>query len=219
MALNLPPPTRVAIGSLTVQGQKLELYLDPEWARYFTALNTQVVAVSGAVGQPGAPGTTGAAGVGVSLSDDAGTSVEFIPGPTGNDGPSGPAGFPLFLLQDQAEGQELQGKPTCLDETFIAPTLLNSWVNHSVTYNNAGYYRDSAGVVHLHGMVKDGVFGSPIFNLPAGYRPARNETFACMSNNAFGRMEVTSGGDVTLLVGSNLFASLDGMTFRASGAY
>lgn len=41
--LSVPPPTRVALGTLEIGGQKVELFLSPEWARYFISLNTQVV--------------------------------------------------------------------------------------------------------------------------------------------------------------------------------
>lgn len=83
-----------------VGGQRVELFLNPEWARYLDSLNTQVVVTAAAVGQPGAPGTTGAAGAGVSLADEGGGSVEFIPGPTGQPGPQGEPGPALFLMQE-----------------------------------------------------------------------------------------------------------------------
>lgn len=41
--LSVPAPTRVALGTLEVGGQKVELFLSPEWARYFQSLNTQVM--------------------------------------------------------------------------------------------------------------------------------------------------------------------------------
>lgn len=214
------PPTRIPIGTATVGGQRVELFLNPEWARYFDSLNIQVTSTSAAVGAgPGAPGTTGAAGAGVSLSDDGGRDVEFIPGPPGSQGPQG-VGAALFLLQDPPESQEVALPSTRLDETFIAPTLLNSWVNFdATTYNAAGFYKDSAGIVHLRGTVKSGVVGSAIFTLPAGYRPVREEIFACSTNNTIGRLDVAPTGDVTLPTGSNVYASLDGITFRAAGTY
>lgn len=103
MALNLPPPNRVAIGSVLFQGQRLEVFLDPEWARYFNSLNTQVVGVAGAVGMPGAPGTTGAAGAAVSFAGEGGgdADTQFIPGPPGIAGPKGEAGPVVFLEADQ----------------------------------------------------------------------------------------------------------------------
>ncbi|KKK52619.1 hypothetical protein LCGC14_3103070, partial [marine sediment metagenome] len=53
---------------------------------------------------------------------------------------------------------------------WIAPTLLNSWVNYAATYDTTGYMKDGFGFVHLKGLVKSGVAGT-IFTLPVGYRP------------------------------------------------
>lgn len=97
MALNLPPPNRIAIGHVVVQGQRVEVFLDTEWARYFNSLNTQVVSTAGATGFPGAPGSTGAAGSAVSFAGDSDVSVEFIPGPRGEIGPKGDKGPMLFV--------------------------------------------------------------------------------------------------------------------------
>lgn len=218
--LSIPAPSRIAVGSVLVNGQRLDVLLNPEWARYFDSLNSQVVLTGRAVGQPGAPGTTGAAGVGVSLSDEGGGDTEFIPGPPGAQGPAGAAGLPLFLLQDAPESTDCIPPTVAPDEAFIAPTLLNSWVNFDVSLTNpVGYYKDAGGIVHLRGFIKSGTVGSPIFTLPAGYRPTREEVFACSSNDSFGRVDVTPAGSVTLIIGSNLNASLDGITFRAAGTY
>lgn len=40
--LNVPPPTRIPLGTLDVGGKKVEMFLSPEWARYFLSLNRQV---------------------------------------------------------------------------------------------------------------------------------------------------------------------------------
>ncbi|NOV28012.1 hypothetical protein E5S69_31495 [Cupriavidus necator] len=101
-------------------------------------------------------------------------------------------------------------------EAWIAPTLLNSWVNFGGGFNNAGYYKDLSGVVHLRGMVKSGVIGNAVFNLPAGYRPANEELFVAISNGALGRVDIYPSGDVGATSGSNSWLSLDGMTFRAA---
>lgn len=84
----------------TVAGQQVEVFLHPEWARYFDSLTTLSNVTAAAVGLPGAPGTTGAAGVGVALNDDAGGNFEFIPGPPGPPGPPGAPGTPIFLMQE-----------------------------------------------------------------------------------------------------------------------
>ena len=53
----------------------------------------------------------------------------------------------------------------------------SGWVNYGGSYNPAGYFKDSLGIVHLRGLVKSGKIGNnqTIFTLPAGYRPANRE--------------------------------------------
>jgi tetrahydromethanopterin S-methyltransferase subunit B len=98
---------------------------------------------------------------------------------------------------------------------FIAPILLNSWVNNGGGYNDAGYYKDAFGVVHLRGLIKDGTVTASAFLLPSDCRPKTQEAFATMANDAFARVDVLADGNVTPKVGSNAFFSLDGITFKA----
>lgn len=100
-------------------------------------------------------------------------------------------------------------------EQFIAPTLINSWVNFGGGFNSAGYYKDPFGIVHLRGMISTGTLTSAAFILPLGYRPVATELFAANSNDAMGRLTVDASGNVVPRIGSNVFFSLDGLTFRA----
>lgn len=95
------------------------------------------------------------------------------------------------------------------------PAFLNSWVNFGGSTTACAFRIDRNGVVHLKGTVKSGTVGSgtPIFTLPAGYRPPEEHSRAVDSNNAFGRVIVTTGGDVALVAGSNTYTSLDGISF------
>jgi hypothetical protein len=215
MANLTTPPSRVPIGYVLAGGQKLDVFLSPEWARYFQSLNTQVVVTGNAVGLPGAPGTTGAAGIGVALSDGDGEGAQFIPMP----GPAGDAGAPgaaLFLLQDDAPGEQPMGQPTQTTEAFIAPTLLNGWVNFGAPFNPAGYFKDAFGVVHLRGIVKSGTVNTAVFTLPAGYRPANTEQYAIYTGSTVGVVEILATGDVIAQVGNNTDFRFDGITFRAA---
>ena len=40
--IRVPPPTRIPIGTTNVNGQRVELFLNPEWDRYFNSLTGQV---------------------------------------------------------------------------------------------------------------------------------------------------------------------------------
>lgn len=106
--------------------------------------------------------------------------------------------------------------PSSTQPAWTAPTLLNSWVNFGSPYDTAAYMIDTLGFVHLKGMVKSGTVGAPIFALPAGYRPAANCIFAIDSNSAYGNIWIESGGNVTINTGSNTWAALGGITFKAA---
>jgi hypothetical protein len=98
-----------------------------------------------------------------------------------------------------------------------------AWSNLDSVHNSAGYLRDPFGFVHLKGLVKcecnGGTFGPAdfIFTLPSGYRPAKNDTQATVSNDHFARVEVDSDGNVHALAGvDKVWFSLDGISFRCA---
>lgn len=96
----------------------------------------------------------------------------------------------------------------------VAPTLQNSWVAYGAGVTDPGYYKDG-GRVYLQGTVKSGVIGSlPIFTLPLGLRPAGWLNFANSSNSSVGQVSINAAGEVVPLAGSNLYFSLDGVSFR-----
>lgn len=145
-------------------------------------------------------------------------------------------------------------------EPWQTPTFQNGWVNYDTTYNPAGYFKDSLGIVHLRGLVKippvmksstpdmppsifpgggwpPGMFpgnmpplpvpvsvpvpitndNNTIFILPPGYRPSNRELQAVQTNeNAIGRLDVLTSGQVVVVSGNTGWLSLDGVTFRAA---
>jgi cytoskeletal protein CcmA (bactofilin family) len=104
------------------------------------------------------------------------------------------------------------------EEAWIVPAFMNSWTNYDTTYNPAGYFKDSLGIVHLRGLVKNGTNNTTIFTLPVGYRPSNRELQAVQTNpNTIGRVDILADGQVTVVSGSNVWVSLDGITFRAGG--
>lgn len=97
-----------------------------------------------------------------------------------------------------------------------ALTLTNGWVNFGGGWSNAEVMKDSAGMVHVHGMIKSGTIGSfPLTTLPQGYRPANTICFPTRSNNAFAIIEVYADGRVNPLTGSNAHFGLDSIQFMA----
>lgn len=106
--LSVPPPTRVALGTLEVGGQRVDLFVSPEWARYFQSLTGQVLANAGALTESAQHAAFLSEGV---------ESSDVIPQP-GPRGASGDAGLALFLLQDDASEQAML-LPPVVDGTFV----------------------------------------------------------------------------------------------------
>lgn len=113
-----------------------------------------------------------------------------------------------------------------IQEAWIAPTFVNSWINYGLGFNPCGYWKDSYNVVHLRGLVKNGAIGSVLFTLPVGYRPANTEGFpvirAVAPASEVGRLDISNAGIVlcqAFVAASTAtvdFMFLDGITFRAS---
>lgn len=99
------------------------------------------------------------------------------------------------------------------------PAFENSWVNFDTT-RKARFYKDPLDVVHLSGFVKSGAVGAAIFTLPSGYYPSyvdatfQDVRIPVVSNGTFGDLLVKYDGKVVLQSGSNLWVSLDGISFR-----
>ncbi len=102
-------------------------------------------------------------------------------------------------------------------ESWQTPSLQNSWVNFGSGFEDAQYYKDSFGIVHLKGLIKDGTTaaGTAIFTLPSGYRPAARHVFpTVIYDNTIGRIDVMSNGEVQVQHGNATWTSLSGITFR-----
>lgn len=114
--------------------------------------------------------------------------------------------------------------PVALPASNLA-TLENSWVNYSATetsgdFRYARYWKDANGIIHLEGLVKDGVVtaGTTVLTLPVGFRPAGTLLFLTpASGPAFARTDVRANGQVTTNTGwSSSYTSLSGISFRAA---
>lgn len=118
------------------------------------------------------------------------------------------------------------GKVEIHQEDWQAPQLKHKWVNFGAGYNNAAYFKDSCGVVHLRGLVKNGDSGTgnPIFTLPPGYRPEARQLHGLTHyggsgfSAVLGRLDIMTNGDVCVLDGHKTWVSLDGISFRAINA-
>lgn len=108
-----------------------------------------------------------------------------------------------------------------IQQPWQSPTFLNGWSDYGNIYNPTGYYKDSIGIVHLKGLVKNGTISTTttgtIFMLPIGYRPHADSIFIVNSNNSIGRCDVDNLGNVIAYTGGNNWFSLDGISFRVEG--
>ena len=103
--------------------------------------------------------------------------------------------------------------------TALSGTYTNGWSNSFATANGVepgGYFKDPTGRVHLQGVISSGTVASAAFTLPVGYRPASTRIFSVISNGAIGRFDISSAGVCTLQAGSNVYVSLEGISFKAS---
>jgi len=99
---------------------------------------------------------------------------------------------------------------------WIEPQPLNKWVRYSEGYSAFGYMKDSSGVVHLKGLVKNGDVTKPIFVLPEGFRPAERQIYSVFSHSNPARLDVSAGGEIIGGTGAAApWISLSGITFKA----
>lgn len=107
--LNLPPPTRVPLGILEIGGRKFELFVTPEWSRYFQALTSQT--------NENAAGLN-AGQAHAALLGDVVEAPDVFPGPPGPAGRQGDPGLALFMLQESSDEQPMLVPPV-VDGAFL----------------------------------------------------------------------------------------------------
>ncbi len=104
------------------------------------------------------------------------------------------------------------------------------WENDTGSFNNdASYYKDPYGVVHLKGVVcfagnpngpcsgAGGASRGTIFQIPPGYRPAKEWSFHTATALGEALVVVGPDGHVDYLSGNYAGVSVDGIEFRACG--
>ena len=98
---------------------------------------------------------------------------------------------------------------------WVVPSFLNSWTNYGGEWQTARYMKDANGTVFVEGLVANGTLGQPIFNLPAGYRPAATLIFPTLANQTIGRMDVQGNGNLYVSLSTAAFVSIN-CSFKAS---
>jgi hypothetical protein len=99
-------------------------------------------------------------------------------------------------------------------EDLHSPTLLNGWTQKA-SYETAGYWKDSCGVVHLQGAITGGtsVAHTPLFLLPDGYLPSARVDFIDAGSTVL--YVDTSSGELRIASGTPADIFLDSITYRA----
>lgn len=108
----------------------------------------------------------------------------------------------------------LKLKTNLTNPTFTAVTFLNSWANfNGASYSNGRYMKDRLGWICLTGIIQGGTTGSVAFNLPAGFRPTKIQSFGGSDYDNVS-IVIGSNGDVVInYSGSGNYVSLDGIRF------
>lgn len=130
-------------------------------------------------------------------------------------------GSPLVIgvIPRKGSGDPLDADDSELEAWHVVgaagePAFQNSWVNWGAPFASAGYYRDVNYWVRLQGVVRTGTDNTTIFTLPADYRPPFACHFSVSSNNTIAYLRVGTDGTVRKVTGgSNIYVSLDGVTF------
>jgi len=98
--------------------------------------------------------------------------------------------------------------------------LVNSWVWYDGgggEFSTPQYTKGADGLVSIKGLIRSGSTTSnvPMATLPAGYRPAARVLYGGYSNGAYARIDIDTSGNINFMTGSNIWLSLDGITFYA----
>jgi hypothetical protein len=101
--------------------------------------------------------------------------------------------------------------------TYTTLGMLNGWVAYGAPFSPAAYTMDASGRVHTKGLVKNGTTtsGTPIANLPVGYRAAEYNHIGNDNNNVFGYISLDNAGNMIVKSGYNGYLSLQTITYPA----
>lgn len=92
----------------------------------------------------------------------------------------------------------------------------NGWGNFGAGTHPARYRR-IGDIIYIEGTISGGTVGAgAAFTLPVGFRPTAALNFSVVSNNAFGRVSISSAGVVAMFTGNNTFFSLEGILFSTT---
>ena len=129
----------------------------------------------------------------------------------------GAGGTTMALQVEDSGGLTLNGGTggvTIAQRAWQALTLQNGWVRFDTDHPQPAAILDANGFVHLRGLLKSGTMGALVAQLPVGLRPSWHMHFAAASNGGIGVVRIDWNGNIFFTAGSNVYFSIDGLTFR-----
>lgn len=97
--------------------------------------------------------------------------------------------------------------------------LTEYWRNYDSGFAPATFYKDSAGRVHLQGLIRSDRLSSIIAVLPSGCRPANRVIAGANNHRSISRIDILPSGEVSYVSGSppHQWLSLSGISFDSGG--
>lgn len=145
------------------------------------------------------------------LASTGGTLGDFISGSFN--------GFDEIIMDFILSVRRLRITEEIEQQSVIAPSFLNGWLNYGSGYQNVGFYKGKDGRVYLQGTAKSGSMGYAMFQLPStgGYRPSSRRYMRGNGPSGLIRIDVDANGYVFVMpdyVATNALVSLEGISFR-----
>ncbi len=81
-------------------------------------------------------------------------------------------------------------------EDWQYPALMNNWIPYGAPYPLPSFMKDPMGYVHMKGLIKNGTYGSDVFQLPMGYRPSERLHIATVADTTFAYLHINTDGRV-----------------------
>lgn len=106
---------------------------------------------------------------------------------------------------------------TCTTQ-WCTLTLQSGWVHYGAPFSTVEYTKTADGMVYVKGFIKSGTvsYDTIFAQLPAGYRPSGRLLFEVqISDSAVGRVDVEANGNLKIGIASNVWLTLDGISFMA----
>lgn len=95
-------------------------------------------------------------------------------------------------------------------------TLQNGWAQYGTPYPWAEFIMLPGSLIKIRGLVKSGTAATTIATLPVGCRPRYQGIYTTAGGgNTLGRVDVATTGEISHVIGTNTYISLDPVHYKA----